>query len=293
MLVGVALTITIDVWGIGRRYLNADSFVRSTQSEAAFAPRQADDIILKDSDLHFRVHDLTQDIDKNAIPSYHHKTIGGYHAAKLQRYQDLIDYYLSKGSTPILNMLNTRYIIDPNGELQINAQAYGNAWLVENLQPVPSANDEINAIGRTDLVNTAIYHQEFAEYIGGLKPTGEGSIELTAYEPNRMTYQTQSTSEQFAVFSEIWYGPNKGWEATIDGAPAEFIRVNYALRGMRIPSGSHEIVFSFHPKSYHTGEVISSISSIVILLLVLGWIVNLFKPLQDFLPRSEESSGAA
>ncbi len=289
MLLGVALSVTVDIWGVGRRYLNANNFVRPNQSEAAFTPRQADQIIAKDTDIYFRVHDLTQDIDKNAIPSYHHKTIGGYHAAKLQRYQDLIDHYLSKGNMSILNMLNTKYLVSPNGELQINAQAYGNAWFVDQLIAVPDANTEIQTLANTDLKTTAIYHEEFADYVGELDPSPQGSVTLTEYLPNKLTYSSQTTSEQFAVFSEIWYGPNKGWTATIDGNPAEFIRVNYAFRGMKIPSGSHEIVFEFRPRSYFVGETISAIASIAILLSLLLWGVNSIKPLNSIIRPAQEA----
>ncbi len=283
MLVGMALLVTIDVWGVGRRYLDSDNFVTPGRTEVAFTPRQPDQVIMKDSDIHFRVFDMTADIDKNAIPSYHHKSIGGYHAAKLQRYQDLIDKYIIAGHMPVLNMLNTKYFIDQQGQLQVNTQAFGNAWFVSSLQEVGSPDEEFNALQTIDPATTAVYHQDYSDYVGDFNPQVSGTISLTEYSPNKLTYESTGNTEQFAVFSEIWYGPNKGWHAYIDGEEVPFIRVDYALRGLRVPQGAHTIVFEFTPRSFYVGEKISTISSILILLTVVLLIVNYFKPLRPLL----------
>jgi len=278
LLVSLAALTTFDLWGVARRYVNTDSFVRPNQSQAALAPREVDKLIEKDTDIHFRVHDLSVNTFNSAIPAYHHKMIGGYHAAKLQRYQDLIDYYIQKNHFPVLNMLNAKYIIDQQGQLQVNTQAFGNAWFVSQINEVESANAEIEALESTDLANVAVVNKEFEDYLGTKSFSVSGTIELESYHPDRLVYTTSGNTEQFAVFSEIWYGPDKGWNAYIDDAPAEFIRVNYALRGMKIPPGKHTIRFEFRPQAFYTGEVISNISSIFILLLVALYIFHQFRP---------------
>lgn len=279
LLAGLILLVTIDIWGVGRRYLNADTFVRPNQADAALQPRQADDFINKDKDLYYRVHDLSVDPFQTAIPAYHHKMVGGYHAAKLQRYQDLIDYYLSKNDLQVLNMLNAKYIIDQNGEVQVNMQAMGNAWFITQLKQVNTANEEIEALENMDPSTTAVIHQEFSDYQGSQSYQPEGSITLESYHPERLVYNSKSGSDQFAVFSEIWYGPDKGWQAYVDDQPVDFARVNYALRGMKVPAGEHTIVFEFKPKAFYTGEIISNIASIVILLLLITFIVHQFRPI--------------
>lgn len=279
LLISLAFLIIVDIWGIGKRYLNENSFVRPNQSESALQPRQVDQLILKDQDLYYRVHDLSVNTYNSSIPAYHHKIIGGYHAAKLQRYQDMIDYYLSKNHMPVLNMLNAKYIINPNGELQINTQAMGNAWFVNQVKQVQTANDEIERLQNMDPKTTALVHQEFSSYVSDQQFSGSGGIELISYHPERLEYKAETESEQFAVFSEVWYGNDKGWSVYIDDKPTDFIRVNYILRGMKIPAGSHNIRFEFHPKSFYTGEIVSNIASILILAIVALVFVNTFKPI--------------
>ncbi len=288
-LIGLSLLVTIDLWGVGKRYLPASKFVPQSQLDNIFALREADEIILKDIDPHFRVLDLSVNTFNSSIPSYHHKTIGGYHAAKLQRYQDMIDYYISKNDPNVLNMLNTRYVIDPQQQLQINANAMGNAWFVSSLREVSSADGEINALQNFNPAAEAIYHQEFRDYIGSFSPDGNGTINLIKYGPDRLEYESSSASEQFAVFSEVWYGPDKGWEAYIDGEPAEFIRVNYILRGMRIPAGEHKIIFTFKPRSYYTGSTISKISASIILIGLLLYLINFFRPIRSLIPGQKQN----
>jgi hypothetical protein len=194
----------------------------------------------------------------------------------MQRYNDLIDQHLSQGNRKVLDMLNTKYyIVTPQGEgqqpvSQINPGALGNAWFVDTLLVAQSNNIEIAALNAFSPDSQAIVHKEFFSYIKGFDPKVEGSIKLTSYHPEKLKYQSNSPSEQFAVFSEMWYGPNKGWDAFIDGKPAEHIRVNYVLRGMRIPAGKHEIEFRFEPASYAKGKTISTLSSATLILGVLG-----------------------
>lgn len=265
---GLALLTLIDLWGVDQRYVSKEDFQPKTQQ--VFNPTPADQQILQDNDPNFRVLNLTESTYQSARTSYFHKSVGGYHAAKLQRYQDLIDRYLSEGNAPVINMLNTKYVIGQNADGQPQAQrnpdALGNAWFVKNIQLVSTPNAEIDALGQIDPDSTAVVHEEFSEYVAGLSPTGTGSIELTSYAPNELRYRSNSPGEQLAVFSEIWYGPDKGWTATIDGQETDFIRVNYLLRGLRVPAGEHEIVFRFDPPIYHTAVTISWISSLIVLL---------------------------
>lgn len=279
-LTGLILLVTFDIWDVGRRYLSEHNFVRPNQAEAALIPRQVDESIKKDPDLHFRVHDLSANPDpwRSSIPAYHHNMIGGYHAAKLQRYNDLIEYYLVKNDLQVLNMLNAKYLIDQNGEARVNRQALSNAWFINQLKQVNTANEEIASLTNLDPSTTAVIHREFSEYAGSQSYQPNGDISLQSYHPEKLVYVSNSSNEQFAVFSEIWYGPNKGWQAYLDGQPVDFVRVNYALRGMKVPAGEHTIVFEFKPKAFYTGEVISNIASIIILLLVLTFIIHQFRP---------------
>lgn len=271
MLGIIGVLTVIDLSGVSSRYMSKDDFVSSRTYANAFTPRPVDTQILKDKDPHYRVHDLTLDTWNSASGSYFHKMIGGYTAAKLQRIEDVKNRYLIQGNQTVFNMLNTRYFIVPGQDKQPTSQhnpaAMGNAWFVNNIQQVATANEEIDAIGTIDPRLTAVVHQEFASYVEGLTPSSGGTISLTSYSPNKLIYQANATGDQLAVFSEIWYGPNKGWKAYIDGKEVGHIRVNYLLRGLRIPAGNHEVVFEFNPSLYRTGEMLSLISSILILLL--------------------------
>lgn len=276
LLAGIGALSVFDIWGIGRRYLNEDSFVPKSQLENSIQPRPVDMQILTDKNPYFRVHDLTVDPFQSSTTSYFHKTIGGYHAAKLQRYQDLIDRHLSKGNERVLAMLNARYFIvngpDNKPTVQFNPNALGNCWFVDTLQWVNSANEEIDALTDFNPAKTAIIHKEFESQLKGFDPDGNGVIQLATYSPMELTYKSDTQSDQLAVFSEIWYGPNKGWQAYIDGKPADHIRVNYDLRAMRIPAGRHDIAFRFDPPSYERGKLISMICSVLLLGGMLGFI---------------------
>lgn len=277
IVVGVlgALTL-VDLWSVGRRYLNEDSFVGKNNYEANFAPRPVDEQILQDPDLSYRVMDLSEGTFQSSKTSYFHQSIGGYHAAKLQRYQDMIDRHFSKGNQKTLDMLNTRYFIVGGSDgsdpaVQRNPNALGNAWFVGGVLSVNSPEEEIEALNGFNPADTAVVNKEFDTYLQGLQLQKGGSIKLTAYAPNKLTYESETTAEQLAVFSEIWYGPNKGWQAYVDGKPVEHIRANYILRAMRVPAGKHTIEFKFDPKSFKTGKAVSMAASLAILLIFLGW----------------------
>jgi hypothetical protein len=225
--------------------------------------------------------------------SYFHKSIGGYHAAKLRRYQELIDHRLtfeiddlttslqnSKTeedvmkalmTSPSLNMLNARYIIyNPKNQPIRNPYAYGNAWFVPEVKFVENADKEIEALNEINPLKTAVVDKHFAADLEGFHPIVDSTatIRLTAYRPNRLNYLSESTSDQLAVFSEIYYQP--GWNVTIDGKPASHFRADWTLRAMIVPAGKHEIVFEFYPKAYVVAANISSYSSFLILLLLLA-----------------------
>ncbi len=280
LIIGLfAVLILFDQVGISKRYLDNKSFVSGSQKLSSYQPRPVDTQIMNDKDPHFRVLDQTLDLVNSSRSSYFHKTIGGYHAAKLQRIQDLIDRHISRGNQRVLNMMNTKYYIinDDNNQAaaRLNTAALGNAWFVNNIKMVSSANEEIDALSSFDPAGDAIVHQEYTDYVSGLQPNKNGSIKLLEYAPDKLSYESSTQGEQFAVFSEMWYGPNKGWQAYLDGQPVEHIRVNYALRGMKIPAGQHRISFVFDPAIFRIGSVISMISSILFLLLVLAglWLI--------------------
>jgi len=277
----IGLLSVLDIAGVSSRYLSKDDFVSERQYKSAFAPRSVDSQILKDNDPHYRVHDLTVNTWNSASGSYFHKMIGGYNAAKLQRIEDIRIRYLAAGDQNVFNMLNTKYFIVPGADqkpaVQRNTAAMGNAWYVASVQMVENANAEIDALAGLDPRAKAVVHKEFSDYVAGLQPSIEGNIALTAYSPNKMTYKASGSGEHLAVFSEVWYGPNKGWQAYIDGQPVEHIRANYLLRALRIPAGDHEIVFEFKPSLYYTGEMISLIASLITLLLAAFAIFKHFK----------------
>jgi hypothetical protein len=276
-LLGLAALFLIDLWAVGRRYLQTDEFVGKVQYQEYFRPRPIDEEIMADSDPHYRVLDLTIPTFESARSSYFHKTIGGYHAAKLQRYQDLIDRHLSRGNLQVFNMLNTKYVIQEGPDKQPlaapNPEALGNVWFVERYRLVSTPDEEIEALNDFDPAVEAIAHESFREYLQGLSARVDtnATIRLEEYRPNRLSYLSNSVVEQLAVFSEIWYGPDKGWQAYIDGQPAEHIRVNYALRAMRVPAGEHRIEFRFEPRAYQKGVLVSRLCSSLLILAALGY----------------------
>ncbi len=301
LLAGLGILVVGDLWTVDKGYLNNDNFVNASEYKKDISPRPVDTKILADKDPNYRIFDISGGLSSavnssktTSTASYYHKNVGGYHPAKLQRYQDMLDrHILPEGQRLIntlqqaksmddidkvlpglhvLNMLNTKYIIANNESPIPNRSAYGNAWFVESYKLVNTPNEEIDGISGIDPTQVAILNKEFSDYIASLNIQKNGSIKLTDYKPDHLIYASNSTSDQLAVFSEVWYGPNKGWQAYIDGNPVDHIRVNYILRGLIIPAGQHTIEFKFNPRSYAIGSMISLICSLLIILGLLGYI---------------------
>ena len=291
--VGIGMTVLMlaDLWAVDRRYLNDKDFVKQQPSEM-YQESVADKEILKDTDSTFRVLNINNPWQETNTSYYHH-SIGGYHAVKLRRYQELIDYRLDgelrtvigalqKAKTvtdvmpvlatcPSLNMLNTRYIIyNPEQPPLKNPFAFGNAWFVDELEVVENADAEIEALNSINPRKTAVVDKRFQQDLEGFvpQPDSAATIRLETYRPNRLTYKSHASTEQLAVFSEVYYQP--GWKATIDGKEVPHFRADWVLRGMRVPAGEHTIVFEFRPSGYVTAAYIASYSSFLILLLLIG-----------------------
>jgi len=262
----VGVLIITDMWTVNKRYLNDSHFSRKSKVEKPYAKTQADHQILRDSDPNFRVFNQSVSTFNDASTSYFHKSIGGYHGAKLKRYQELIESHIAKGNMDVINMLNTKYFITPKGQAQQNPSALGNAWFVNEINIVANANAEIAALNGFNPTTTAIVDTRFSEQMmDGLDNT-RASIVLTEYKPNYLKYNSNSVKDGIVIFSEIYY--DKGWNAYVDGELNPHFRANYVLRGMMIPKGNHSIEFKFEPMTYKTGEIISLASSIILLLLL-------------------------
>ena len=280
LTLGLTLFATLDFWFVGRRYINPETFVNAQQYQQNFQPRPADQQIMQAEPKgrgYYRVLDLSINTFNSSSTSYFHNTIGGYSAVKLQRIQDVIDRHISQNNQQVLNMLNTKYIIGQEGQVQQNPNALGTAWFVQSIRPVDTPNEEIDALSNFNPAREAIIlTDEFSDYLSGFSAgNGQGTIALTDYKPNELTYQTNTSQEELAVFSEIWYGPNKGWKVTMDGEEVSHIRANYLLRAMKVPAGEHTIHFEFDPAYiYGVENMISRISSGLVLLLgvaLIGW----------------------
>tara|TARA_B100000965_G_scaffold193627_1_gene161646 strand:- start:551 stop:2956 length:2406 start_codon:yes stop_codon:yes gene_type:complete len=262
-----ALLIT-DMWGINKRYLNEDHFARKSKVKTPYKPTQADNFILKDKDPNFRVFNQSVSTFNDASTSYFHKSIGGYHGAKLKRYQELIEFHISKGNMNVLNMLNTKYFITQDGRAQLNPGALGNAWFVENINTVKNADEEIAALGNFDPLKTIIVDERYDDNLININNLNSSSIiKLDSYKPNHLTYTSNNIDEGIAVFSEIYY--KDGWNVYVNGIESNHFRANYVLRAMKIPAGNHIIEFKFEPSVFTNGERISLASSISLLLLLL------------------------
>ena len=262
----VGVLVLADMWTINKRYLNDDSFARKSKVEIPYQATAADQQILRDKDPNFRVFNQSVSTFNDASTSYFHKSIGGYHGAKLKRYQELIENHIAKGNMAVLNMLNTKYFITLKGKVQQNSAAMGNAWFVNKINAVANADVEISALNGFNPANIAIVDVRFSEQmIDGLDNIGT-SITLTEYKPNYLKYNSSSTKQGIAIFSEIYY--NKGWNAYVDGVLKPHFRANYVLRGMQIPAGNHVVEFKFEPAVYHVSERIALASSVVLLLLL-------------------------
>jgi len=277
----LTLLVFFDLWMVDHRYLNKESFVSKSSMEVPFTPSLADEMILKDPDPHYRVFNLAANTFNDASTSYFHKSIGGYHGAKLKRYQELIEYQISKKNPRVLNMLNAKYFILPNqqsGEpmAQPNPGALGNAWFVGEIKWVPNADTEIKALSDFDPSKTIIIDERFRKEADvKFSFDSAASIKLTSYNPDALAYDYQSASPQMTVFSEVFY--DKGWNAYVDGVLQPHFRANYVLRAMVLPSGKHKIEFKFEPQSYYTGEKISLAGSILLFLFAGGLLFMHFR----------------
>ncbi|MBO4944835.1 MAG: YfhO family protein [Muribaculaceae bacterium] len=272
----LCLLVLGDLYLADKRYLNTDSFISPVVAgPEPFPMSETDRQILADTTSHYRVMNIPQ--FWQADPSYRHKTIGGYHAAKLTRYQDLIDRHLgnfvqgnpSDADMRVLDMLNARYIVDNSGQPFINDGALGNAWFVDTLELVNGANAEMDALQTLNPRTQAVADKAFADILGKVQPSAPGdTIRLTSYAPNRLTYSANSAKGGLAVFSEVYFP--WGWTATVDGNEVPIGRVNYLLRAMQIPAGHHTVVMTFDPKSIHTTVAIADTSIILIYLAILA-----------------------
>jgi hypothetical protein len=296
----IALTL-VDMWTVNKRYLSAENF-KPIKSQATNLVQKTpvDEEILKDTDLDYRVYNLTVSPFNDGSTSYYHKSIGGYHGAKLRRYQDIIEHYLGRITSEnarqllgtkyfdVLNMLNTKYLIVKGQtgdapQLLRNPNALGNAWFVDEIKWVDNADEEIAALSAINPAKTAVIDKRFET--GELKNFeyklnkqtadsagfNNSSIKLAEYQPNRLIYESNADTEKLAVFSEIYYP--KGWRISVDGQEAEMVRANYILRAMLIPAGKHTIEFRFDPESYRITENIAWSGYILLLVFVLLSIV--------------------
>lgn len=278
-LIILGVLILADMWTVNRRYLSGENFVPQKNVDVPFTPSPADRQILADNTLSFRVYNRSVNTFNDASTSFYHKSIGGYHGAKLRRYQELIDHQIAEGNARVLNMLNTRYVINPTEQgpvAMLNEGALGNAWFVDSVMIVDNADQEMAALTHFNPKTAAIVDKRFAEQLQNYKPKlSDGDhITLTDYRANRLVYKYSLSDDKLAVFSEIHYPA--GWEATIDGETIEHIRVNYVLRGAVLPKGNREVVFEFKPKMFKAGYAIDLISSLIIILTTLGWIAISF-----------------
>lgn len=296
----IALLCLGDMWSVNKRYLYDEQFIPKSEQTATFRKTQTDELILQDPSLDYRVLNFAGNTFEENNTSYWHKSVGGYHAAKLRRYQEMIDHHIAKemqaayqevataggqmdsvnsAKFPVLNMLNTKYFIFPAGQqgqtVPIeNPYTFGNAWFIDKIQYVNNANEEIDAIGQVDLQQTAIVDSKFKEALQGVNEGYKDSlstIRLTSYEPNQLVYETSSPQDGIVVFSEIYY---PGWTATIDGKPADIARADYILRAMNVPAGKHTIEMRFDPQSLHITEGIAygAMALLLVGVIILIWI---------------------
>ena len=282
----VGAIILLDLALVNKRYLNNDNFVSKSQAKIAWEMTPADAQILEreKSDPNYRVLNLSVSPFNDGSTSYYHKSIGGYHGAKLRRYQDIIEHHINVDARPaninpsVLNMLNTKYIITQEGEPQLNPSALGHAWFVENVEWVENADAEIAYLENFDPQKTAVVDKRFAPQLEGYTAGWDSTavIYLDKYEINDITYKTSSAKEQLAVFPEIYYDDGLSrWDAYIDGQPAQVIQTNYILRALRIPAGEHTVEFVFKPKAVDKLELVSTICSVLVILSLVGLLVFL------------------
>lgn len=299
----IAAIATIDIWGVGMRFVDSSDFVDKSEKRRLTAPTAADEQIMADPDPYYRVADFRRNPFANALTSYHHKSMGGYHAAKLMRYQEMIERYLGDPSTyrHIYGMFNCKYFITQNDQVLPNDEALGNAWFVSEVQTVANGDEEIAALAGLDARQTVVVQKAIADQaLAGFQPRFDStaSIRLTHYHPDTLIYQYSANSDQLAVFSEMYYPPSKGWSMYIDGQKAaDFFKANFTLRAARLPAGQHELKMIFEPRSYYVGERISVITSIAVLLLTawgIYWFVKNYElPPAENLPVESTTASAS
>ena len=263
----VAGIVLVDMYAVNKRYIDSDSFTsRYDLPEQEFLQRPADAQILQDKDINYRVMDV-QNFGQ-AMPSYFHKTIGGYHAAKLSRYNDLINNQIAKNNMQVMNMLNARYFIIDDQTVQRNPNALGNAWFVDSLTYVNNADEEMAFLDNFNPARSAVADAKFKQQLGEAKAVQPGdTIYETTYAPNHLTYKSNSANGGLAVFSEIYFP--WGWKVSVDGKPVEMGRVNYVLRALQLPAGDHEIDFKYEPDEVNKTQTWATIAVVIIYLLLL------------------------
>lgn len=306
----IALLCLGDMWSVNKRYLYDEQFIPKSEQTATFRKTQTDELILQDPSLDYRVLNFAGNTFEENNTSYWHKSVGGYHAAKLRRYQEMIDHHIAKemqaayqevataggqmdsvnaAKFPVLNMLNTKYFIFPAGEKGQpvpveNPYAYGNAWFVDKVQYVNNANEEIDALNDIRPTETAVVDVKFKEQLKGVTEGYKDSlstIRLTDYEPNRLVYKVSTPKDGVVVFSEVYY---PGWQATIDGQPVDIARADYILRAMNVPAGEHTIEMWFNPQSIHVTE---SIAYVALALLLVGVMILVWTKRNKFTGKTE------
>ncbi|HYD21335.1 MAG TPA: hypothetical protein VEB40_07675 [Flavipsychrobacter sp.] len=304
MIIALGILIAIDLIPQANKYLNEENYIDDSDYEALFEPRQVDREIKAraGNDPYYRVLDVTTDVYNDAVPAYHHKIIGGYSPAKLEMYQDMIDNHMNgnKFNSQVLNMLNTRFVIVPTQDrtpmAQVNPGALGNAWFVNQIKWVNTADEEMaslnaptigdttQAAGAFNAATTAVVRNTYKKDLGEFVPAKDStaSIILTKYGLNNLSFRSRNSQEGFAVFSDIWY---PDWKAFIDGKEVPIIRTNYILRGLKIPAGEHKIEFRFESESFAKGGMMAAISSILLFGLCIAGIWAAFKS-------KKEESGA-
>ena len=276
---GLVFLTLVDMWVVDRRYLNNDSFQQKWYSyDDLFQPSPANQQIMQDTDPNYRVIDLTTSPFQDARLSYFHKSLGGYHGASLRRYREVVDAHMTKNNMAVYNMLNTRYFIVPDKDgqqvVQRNPEALGNAWFVKEVKMVNNADEELKALDNFNPRQTAYVDKRFADQLKNVNPQSDtsGTIRLTDYKPNHLTYESDAKTPQVAIFSEIYYRGGIDWKAYVDGQEAPHFRANYILRGMEVPAGKHKIEFKFDPPAVKTGQQIDRFAAIAWILLIVGGI---------------------
>ena len=293
----ILLLCLIDMWSVNKRYLNDADFTPKSNQQQLFTKSQTDEIILQDTTPYYRVLNMATSTFNDGVTPYYHKVIGGYHAAKLRRYQDLIDVHIGKempalqqdiintqgamdtvntDGYKVLNMLNAKWVIMPTqvGTVPVeNPHAMGNAWFVDEIRFVNNADEEIDALAEIDLRTQAVADKKYEAVLQGFSVSATdsaSSITLASYDSNFITYNVDAKKDELAVFSEIYYP--KGWKISIDGQPAEMLRANYTLRALPVPAGKHTVEFRFEPTSIKVTDAIAYVA-LLIMLLTAAWMV--------------------